>query len=363
MTLFDRYIIRELLKPLAIGLGIVVAMLISNRLLKILPWLIQTRISLTEVLPVFLHLLPAFVTLGLPIAFFASTMMVYSRLSREGEYSALQAVGYSYRRILAPAMLCALTLGAAVWYASTEADPAGRRKFGEEFFDLVKSSAHRALSPIEPQYLPSGMIIRYASEGKDGSWNDVYFQLPQAEAQEPLRVWARRAKATFQAGSDQWTFQVWDGFGINALAVTEPTWVRFEEATVEFNPFGGTEKGWVLFKERTSQELRILLDVEDRPEERLQISTEIHKRWALAVGAAILPLVVVPISVGRGSRRLSKGESYGRNLLLLVAYYALFAAGRQGAIAGTVPPWLGMWAPNVLFAVFGAGFLLRKERA
>ena len=79
-----------------------------------------------------------------------------------------------------------------------------------------------------------------------------------------------------------------------------------------------------------------------------------HKRWAISVSALILPLLVVPLSVGRGARRLSKGESYGANLLLLVSYYALFAAGRQVAKNGFVDAAVGLWLPNVVFVVAAA---------
>jgi lipopolysaccharide export system permease protein len=43
----------------------------------------------------------------------------------------------------------------------------------------------------------------------------------------------------------------------------------------------------------------------------------------------------------------------------ILAYYLMFSAGRTMAETGSLPPWLGLWAPNL---VFGAATLVLLQR-
>ncbi|MCK4618252.1 LptF/LptG family permease, partial [Candidatus Aerophobetes bacterium] len=45
--------------------------------------------------------------------------------------------------------------------------------------------------------------------------------------------------------------------------------------------------------------------------------------------------------------------SLGISLIIIVAYYVLFMAGRFLGRGGVLPPYLAMWLPNILLSAAG----------
>ena len=211
LTRLDRYLLREQLLPLFFGVLITVMLLISNRLIKLVPWLLDSGVAVGDVLPLFVHLMPAFGTLALPLAFFGATMLAYSRLARDNEYVALQALGYSPARIMAPAVVLGVLLAITAWWSSTEADPTGRRTFGRQLYATIQSTAHKAIKPGQPQYLPSGIVLYYAATATDGAWSDVFLQLPAVAEHEPQRLFAERAVVAYDEQVQSFTFDLYNG--------------------------------------------------------------------------------------------------------------------------------------------------------
>ena len=87
---------------------------------------------------------------------------------------------------------------------------------------------------------------------------------------------------------------------------------------------------------------------------------ELNQRFAFPVACFVFALIAVPL----GSQPRRGGRAAGTLLAVLVigAYYLLFIFGASLARQGAVPPWVGMWAANVLLALIGVALLPRMER-
>ena len=77
----------------------------------------------------------------------------------------------------------------------------------------------------------------------------------------------------------------------------------------------------------------------------------------LALAGLVLGLLAVPLGFQSGGARKSYGVGLG--LILFLLYYILLTAGWTYGKTGVVPPLVGMWAPNLIFAGLGIFFLLR----
>jgi lipopolysaccharide export system permease protein len=87
---------------------------------------------------------------------------------------------------------------------------------------------------------------------------------------------------------------------------------------------------------------------------------EIHKKFALAVACLVFVLLGAPIALRfpRGGVGLVLGVSLG----VFGLYYAFLIAGQELAGRGFLPPWLAMWAANILFAAAGLWLAARMGR-
>jgi lipopolysaccharide export system permease protein len=83
-----------------------------------------------------------------------------------------------------------------------------------------------------------------------------------------------------------------------------------------------------------------------------QYRVDLQMRLALPVTSVILALLGVSIALRQGPRG---GIAFGVGVGLVVAclYLAIFQLGSSLATAALLPPILGVWSGNILFAVLG----------
>jgi lipopolysaccharide export system permease protein len=88
--------------------------------------------------------------------------------------------------------------------------------------------------------------------------------------------------------------------------------------------------------------------------------TEVRLREALAFSTLALCFVGVPI--GMWIRRQSRLASFAIGILVFVALYGMLLGGEGLAMEQWVPPWLGLWTPDILMGGLGLGLLFHQFR-
>ncbi len=94
----DRYALRSLVGPLALSLGVLLLAQLLERLLRLFDMAAATGASLSIVLQMAATLVPHYLGLAVPTAFFASIFMAVAKLGDDNELDALLATGRSIAR-------------------------------------------------------------------------------------------------------------------------------------------------------------------------------------------------------------------------------------------------------------------------
>jgi len=91
-----------------------------------------------------------------------------------------------------------------------------------------------------------------------------------------------------------------------------------------------------------------------------QYEVEIHKKFSLAVACIVFVLLGAPIALRfpRGGVGLVIGASLG----VFALYYVCLIAGESMADDGALPPWVAMWAANMVFTIVGVFLFVRMGR-
>src|SRR5262245_42825054 len=108
--LIDRYIMRETLRPLSGALAVVLTALILERLLRLFDLMANRGGPIEQILKMAANLVPYYLGLALPAAFFISIFVVVAKLGGDNEFDALQSTGLSVRRISRPFLWLGLSL-------------------------------------------------------------------------------------------------------------------------------------------------------------------------------------------------------------------------------------------------------------
>ena len=82
-----------------------------------------------------------------------------------------------------------------------------------------------------------------------------------------------------------------------------------------------------------------------------KLDVERHKRWAYPVACIALTLFVLPLA--SAFEGLHRQTGLVLALVMFFVYYSLMSLGFSTGEAGTIPPSIGLWAPNVLFLGLG----------
>jgi lipopolysaccharide export system permease protein len=89
-------------------------------------------------------------------------------------------------------------------------------------------------------------------------------------------------------------------------------------------------------------------------------SVEVHKKIALSFACAVFVLLGVPL--GSRTREGGTGAGMAGSISVFAIYYAFLTGGEKLADRGFVPPFLAMWAANILLGALGFWFFMRANR-
>jgi lipopolysaccharide export system permease protein len=85
-----------------------------------------------------------------------------------------------------------------------------------------------------------------------------------------------------------------------------------------------------------------------------------HEKFTLPFACFALGLVSIPLGMQAIRGKRSMGAVLG--IILFLAYYIMLSAGWSLGESGTLPPLVGMWAPNIVMGAIGIFLYLRMIR-
>ena len=79
--LIDRYVAREIVAPLALGVLLLTFALVTGRLLKLTEMVVNRGVTLADVMSLIGYIMPAFLELTFPMAVLLGVLMGFGRMS------------------------------------------------------------------------------------------------------------------------------------------------------------------------------------------------------------------------------------------------------------------------------------------
>ncbi len=355
-----RYILREILAPFALGLAIFTFILLMGRLLRLVELVLNKGVPLTDIIKLFIFLLPSFLVLTLPLAFLLGVLLGFGRLSTDSEIIALKSSGISlydmFKPVLALSLLVSLTTGVlSVW-----AHPHGKRAFKEQVFHIAHN---RATIGIEPRVFNDEFdgLVLYANdvEDKSGLLKGLFISDQRLE-QQPSIIIADLGRAIPDPDKFTLSLRLRDGTIHRQLGRKNDEAyqiIDFDSYDVQLDlgsQLRDISERRVKESELSFNELQSLIE-ESEGTQRNAYLVEHHQRLALAPAATLFALIGIPLGIQ--SRRSGRGGGFALALTVFLAYYLLFSFAQALGAEGIMPPWLAMWLPNGFFLISGAWLL------
>jgi LPS export ABC transporter permease LptF/LPS export ABC transporter permease LptG len=354
--ILDRYIVREMIAPSALGLLVFTFVLLIDQIPRLLAILVARSADLYTIIRVFINLLPSIFAVTIPMAFLLGVLLAFGRLASDSEIVALRAVGVSPMRLLGPVMFLASAAGLVTLYINAVALPAANQAHRELVFSLVVSKARTVVKPrtFTDELLPGRMMLYVSDIASDtGRWMNLLIHDTRTRGEKSL-ILAREGQLVIDREDKRVRLDLGEGsrhtfFPGDPQEYRRTTFgsMSFDLPFDEFFPKLPLHKG---DREMTLGELQERIEelkAEGKPtREWGRFAVEWHKKFSIPFACIVFGLLGLSLSLG--SKKEARSAAFALSIAVIFVYYVLIRLGEQAGDTGMLSPFLAMWGANIV---------------
>jgi lipopolysaccharide export system permease protein len=350
----DWYTLRILFGPLLLALGVLLLAQILERLLRLFELAAATGASPLLVAKMIASLVPHYLGLALPAAFFAAIFMATARVGDDNELDAMLATGRSITRMAVPYFLVAGALAIFNLYLFGFLQPLTRYGYNAAVHDARHAGWDARLEANRFVAVKDGYTLAADSVGANGrTLGGVFVERHDARGEQV--VTAEDGRLVPAADGASLLLELTNGVIVGGRPDGTVSTVRFasgrinEDFTVVRPPYRA--RG-VNVRELTLPELRAGAGTAPQTElAGAQRAGEFHGRLARSMLPLLLPLLALPLGMAAKRGRRAPGTVFA--VLALLALNQALQFGESMAETGRAVAWLAVWLPVALFALLG----------
>lgn len=174
MRLIDRYLMRQLLGPVALATLALTSVALLSQSLAGLDLIVNQRQSALVFLKITLLYMPQLINLILPIAVFVAALVALNRLHTEQEIVVCFAGGMSRWRVISPAMRLAATVAFLALLMNIFVQPASFRALRQELFEVRTDLAATLVREGEFTEPAPGLTVYAQSVDGQGNLRNLF---------------------------------------------------------------------------------------------------------------------------------------------------------------------------------------------
>ena len=359
MRILDRYILREFLGYLALGLvGFIVIFIVVDVFEKIDVFL-DHRAPTELIGRFYLYRAPEVVVQVLPVALLLATFLALGQLNKFGELTAMRAAGLPLMRIVRTVFAVAAVASACSMLLNEYVVPAANRERDRIYEERIQGKVRDAATErADITYLGQGghiWVIRLYLV-RDRRMHEVSLQ--EFDLDGTLRRRIDAAEAGWTGG--EWVFR--SGFER-----------RFTDGRERAEPFVErviedlAERPEDFAKEERKPEEMDFLELR-RYIGRLRSSGArvanylVDLQLKLAFPLVNLVVVLIGAPLATRLRMQSAALGFGLSIAISFLYYALLRTGQALGHSGALSPYLAAWLGDLVFGLVGLVMMAQAQR-
>ena len=320
--------------------------------------------------------LPSALIFTIPLAVLAGALLGLSRMSGDGEITAMRAAGVPGLKVSYPVLTFAAIATLMAAACSLWLTPWAIR---ERYRILNQVAAAQVTAEIQPrvfdeQFPRKILYVGDVIPGPVVRWRNVFLAdvTPPEERPASARDLADAPRITVAAEA-----RAMPDVARNRIQLSLVNSSSYDvEKDIAKYSISSSPKGEQVIQAQKPSEIRVSRpssELDTRPLYRLAYRTpdveparkieariEFHQRCALPLACLVLALVGIPLGVS--SRRGGKSGAFVVTAAIAFLYYMSLISLIGLARSGTAPAGLAVWTPNALLSIFGIVMMSRLEQ-
>jgi len=364
LSLVDRYLLRLAFWPMVGAMGVTLIALLLERILRLLDMLAASNDRFGFVAQLAVNLVPHYVGLTLPAAFFLALMVVVNRMNQASEIDALLAAGVSLTRVAAPYLCLAAALTAVSLLVFGFLQPYSRYAY-RAVLHSAQNAGWNGLVPAETILIPS-KDLTMTTDGADAAGqrlSHVFIRRITDKGKEEVTT-AGMAEIRRTPDGKSVKLFMQHGQQLRFNDQGRPEILAFQNFTMQLpvtgpakllRARGGDERELTLFElARQAQTGHSMIS-------EAALKGELYGRLAKAFVLPLLTLLGVPL--GLAAKRSGRAPGMVVGGVLLLAFFHAVQLGQGLAATGRLSPEIAVGGPFVgMAAIAFTVFLTSLKR-
>jgi lipopolysaccharide export system permease protein len=356
VKILDRYIFFELVPPFILGIAGFILIMITDLLFTYTDLIINKGVPLLVILRLLIFKLPAIMVLTFPVSMVFATSMVFSRMSKDSEMTALRTSGISLLRISVPVILVAVAVSFMAYFTN-------------EF--LVPWSNHTSENIIRQMILRQPLPeIKENVFFRDSSNRCFYVKKvdQKTSSLQDLMIYEMgtgRFPRVILAKSATYDGKNWllrDGVvhRYDDAMGTKSYEADFSEMQVLVNENITNFTDQKTTYEMNSRELSQLVTLLQKGGVDAKVLlTDLYMKVSVPVTCLVFALLGIPFSLPA----VRSGRAFGVVFCvgLIFTFYVAASVSRSLGHGGLLAPFAAAWLPNVVFGLLGVTLIIKDN--
>ena len=358
LKILDKYLLKQVILMFLMGVFVFSTIIFaSDTFITLIKQITQFGIPFKVAFIMILLNLPSVIVLSIPMGVLLSTVMVLNKLSLSSEITVMRSCGIGLNRIAKPIFIFALTMSLATFVINESIAPV-----------MSKQSKDLALWALGQKNIPEGKQNFVFKELGDNYYLKRLFYVGYSTKKtlynvtvldnsksDTIQVLQAREGKTSPKG---WIFQKGAIYTIDTDGQVLNT-TLFDNSTVKFGLDLSKELNKNLANEMNFISLAKYLNKKDlEPEDKRAFTVQLYDKLALPLATMVFVLIGVPLAITPPRVRYNRGFLF--SILIIFAFYVLRALSISFGNAGSIPPFLAAWLPDLILTIFGVYLYYKK---
>jgi len=342
--------------PFLLGVAGFILIMVTDLLFTYTDLIINKGVPFLVILRLMIFKLPAIMVLTFPVSSVFSTSMVLTRMSRDGEITALRTSGISLLRISVPIILIASFIGLMSYFTNEYLVPWSNHTSE----NIIRQMILRQPPPTiqENVFFKDSsdrfFYVRRVNPKENSLENVLIYEVD--EGRFPRVISAKSAKY------DGKTWTLIDGVihRFDDASGKMSYEANFAEMKVLVNDNIATFTDQKTSYEMNSRELSQLVKMlKEGGVDAKALITDLYMKISIPATCLIFAILGIPFSLPAARAGRSIGVVFC--VALIFTFYVVASVFRSFGHGGLIPPLAAAWIPNLIFGVIGVTLILKDN--